>query len=88
MVWRNLTVRQRVGGTVLVAGAFLGLDLTVERLALSKQFPQPPDQAFSHTQQVMRQYSAVMDRVFSRYLRSAARSASPSGLDTGMRGRR
>jgi hypothetical protein len=52
-----------------------------ERLQPSDLFFQPWNESISHTQQTMPQYSADMGRVFSRYLRSAVRSARPSGRD-------
>ena len=53
----------------------------VDRLELSPQFLELWNRAFQQTQQQMREYSAEMDRVFSNYLASAARSASPSRRD-------
>ncbi len=52
-----------------------------ESLELSPQFFQVWNAAFQQTQRQMREYSAQMDRVFSRYLRSAGASASASGKD-------
>lgn len=54
----------------------------VDSLELSPQFFQLWNEGFEQTQQQMRAYSAQMDRVFSGYLRSAARSASRAGRDT------
>ena len=55
----------------------------VEGLELSPQFHQLWNEGFQQTQAQMREYSAQMDRVFSQYLRSAARSSSRSrGRDT------
>ncbi|HEX6322306.1 MAG TPA: hypothetical protein VFZ36_01170, partial [Vicinamibacterales bacterium] len=49
----------------------------VDRLELSPQFLELWNRAFQQTQRQMREYGAEMDRVFSNYLASAARSASP-----------
>lgn len=53
------------------------------RLELSSQFFALWNQAFAHTQQQMREYSRQMDRVFSGYLQSAARSSGRGGRDGG-----
>ncbi len=57
------------------------LDHVVSTLELSAEFFQLWNQAHDHTVQQMRQYSATMDRVFSRYLESAGRSTSRNGDD-------
>lgn len=54
----------------------------VARVELSPQFFELWNRAFQQTQQQMREYSAQMDRVFSRYLRSMARASSRPGRDT------
>lgn len=51
----------------------------VEKLELSPQFMELWSRAFQQTQTQMREYSRQMDRVFSEYLRSAARSSSRAG---------
>lgn len=53
-----------------------GMTRMVGKLELSPQFFELWNRAFQQTQQQMRDYSAQMDRVFSQYLRSAARSSS------------
>lgn len=58
------------------ADARAAISRVVDRLELSPQFFELWSRAFQQTQQQMREYSAQMDRVFSGYLRSAARSAS------------
>jgi len=66
------------------ADARAALTRMVDRLELSPQFFQLWNESFQQTQAHMREYSAQMDRVFSSYLRSAARSSSrsPGGRDT------
>lgn len=51
----------------------------VDGLELSPQFHQLWNEGFQQTQQQMRAYSQQMDRVFSGYLRSAARASARSG---------
>jgi hypothetical protein len=64
------------------ADARAALERATSRLELSPQFFALWNQAFAHTQQQMREYSRQMDRVFSRYLQSAARSAKPGSRDS------
>lgn len=65
------------------ADARAGMTRMVEKLELSPEFHQLWNEGFTQTQQQMRTYSEQMDRVFSGYLRSAARSSSrSSGRDT------
>lgn len=60
-----------------------GMARMVEKLELSPQFFELWHRAFQQTQQQMRAYSQEMDRVFSGYLRSAARASSrATGRDT------
>lgn len=57
------------------------IEQVVSNLELSPQFFEHWTRSFDQTMRQMREYSAQMDRVFSRYLQSAGRSASPSGRD-------
>lgn len=61
------------------ADARAGIARMVETLDLSPQFMELWTRAFQQTQAQMREYSRQMDRVFSEYLRSAARSSSRAG---------
>lgn len=58
------------------------LDRATSTLDLSPQFFALWNQAFTHTQQQMRDYSRQMDQVFSRYLQSASRSTAGSRRDS------
>lgn len=60
------------------AAARAAITRLVDGLELSPRFHQLWNEGFQQTQQQMRAYSEQMDRVFSGYLRSAARASSPA----------
>ncbi len=64
------------------ADARAALERATSTLALSPEFFTLWNQAFTHTQQQMREYSRQMDQVFTRYLQSASRSSAGGKRDT------